>query len=181
MEQDTQQSPQSAQLSVPMQPLDADQVTQGHIKYNKFKCNDMNKSFDKPNQANKLPSSADPPTSQVITFEEMHHFKDRYEITKNTVQDQTTMRKLVAQDSLNVTELTPSQASKGHTAPQEYVVAPDVLELNQSAESLYVFQMNEAVDDFKDYASVDNCPHVTKLERMDQLFGFFAEQPNFQK
>ena len=41
--------------------------------------------------------------------------------------------------------------------------------------------MNEQVDDFKDNFDADDCQHVTKLERMDQLFGFFADEPNYQK
>ena len=46
---------------------------------------------------------------------------------------------------------------------------------------LYVFQMNETTDDFSQNFDLESCQFISKLERMDQLFGFFSEEPNYQK
>lgn len=103
----------------PAAPATIEQVIPRQIQYSRFKCHDLNKAGEKEARGSTLADAGASHKTQVISFEEMHKFKDRYEITKNTVQQQTRPTKLAAQDSLDVPDLAAGPASKGHVGAQE--------------------------------------------------------------
>lgn len=89
---------------------------------------------------------------------------------------------MAPQDSLNATDMTASQTSKAQLVAQEQQANIEITEQNLIGSSeLYVFQMNETTDDFSQNYDLESCQFISKLERMDQLFGFFSEEPNYQK
>ena len=55
----------------------------------------MNKSAEKQGRTSSLPGAGSPRTP-VISFEDMHKFKDRYEITESVAQQQAKPQKLAA-------------------------------------------------------------------------------------
>ena len=96
VEPDTGRSQEATKAQDQAASAGLEQVAPGLIQYSKFKCRDLNKSMEKPGRRSSLPASGGPANVQVISFEEMHKFKDRYEITKNTGHQQTKVQKLVA-------------------------------------------------------------------------------------
>jgi len=54
----------------------------------------------------------------------------------------------------------------------------------KSAEITDQKEMDQCIftmEDFKHTCDLSDCSHMTRLQRIDQLFGFFADEPDYQK